>query len=173
MNWSDYFYYDETSPSCLRWKVNRRVARKDAIAGCLKNVGSCRYWYVGLYGKQLKVHRVIWEMHNEPISNKTWIDHINGDGSDNKIDNMRLATPSQNNQNKKLAINNKSGYKGVSFYNRLKKWKSSIEIEIDSNRKCITIGHFQTPEEAARAYDKKAIELFGEFALTNEKLGLL
>lgn len=92
------------------------------------------------------------------------VDHINHDGLDNRRANIRLATTAENNRNKRMKRNKASGYKGVSYrLNRTKPWRA----EISMNGKRIHIGYYETSTDAALAYDKKAKELFGEFALTN------
>lgn len=163
MNWHDYFYYDETSPSCLRWKVNRRVARKDAIAGCKNDIG---YWGVGLFGRVYMVHRVIWELHN-PELGASKVDHIDGNPSNNVLSNLRPATTSENAMNKRKSCRSISGYKGVSWKTERSRWRASIEINVDGKRRSMHVGYFKEAIDAARAYDAKAIELFGKFALTN------
>ena len=96
------------------------------------------------------------------------VDHINGDGLDNRRSNLRIATQSQNNANRRISHRNSSGFKGVSWAKRERRWCASIKI----GGKSRGIGYFRDREEAARAYDARALELFGEFALTNEALGL-
>lgn len=91
------------------------------------------------------------------------VDHIDGDGLNNRRDNLRLATHSQNRQNSKLQSNNTSGYKGVDWYKRDGKWRAKIMV--GGRRK--TLGVFNTKEEAAAAYDAAAIKHFGEFARLN------
>ena len=98
-------------------------------------------------------------MHGKwPIDN---IDHINNITSDNRICNLREATSSQNQANSPIQKNNTTGYKGVSVEGI--KYKATIQV----NKKSITIGRFSSAEEAAIAYDIKAIEVFGTFAYTN------
>lgn len=88
------------------------------------------------------------------------VDHIDHNGLNNQKNNLRIITQSQNMMNRSsLQTNNKSGYQGVCWDKRRNKWKSYIKI----NRKLINLGRFKDKEEAARAYDKKAKELFGEF----------
>lgn len=90
------------------------------------------------------------------------VDHINGIKHDNRRCNLRLATHSQNQGNSVASVNSRSGYKGVALH-KDKYWAAGIM----KNRKQIHIGYFKTPEEAALAYNKKALELFGEFAYQN------
>lgn len=85
--------YDTTSPSCLVWLKGRRAG---AVAGTKKAKG---YWEVQVCGKKLRAHRLIWEMHNGPIPYGYVVDHINQDPSDNRLENLRLATLSENNCN--------------------------------------------------------------------------
>ncbi len=91
------------------------------------------------------------------------VDHINGDGLDCRRSNMRWATKSQQQANQGLSRANTSGYRGVSWVPRKSKWLSRIK----TNRVQVHLGYFMTPGDAARAYDRKALELFGEFARLN------
>lgn len=90
-------------------------------------------------------------------------DHIDHNTHNMQRTNMRLATRSQNAANAKLSRRNTSGFKGVRFQAQNQNWYASIGV----NRKEVYLGVFKTKEEAARAYDKKAVELFGEFASIN------
>lgn len=89
------------------------------------------------------------------------VDHWSRDGLDNRRANLRLATNAQNTANKGIAINNTSGFKGVTRHRG--KWQASVE----TGGKCHYCGLFTDLAEAARAYDRKAVELFGEFACLN------
>lgn len=92
-----------------------------------------------------------------------FIDHINGNPCDCRKCNLRYATKKQNAHNYKKPITNTSGYKGVSYYKKRKIYSAYIY----NNNKKIFLGYFNNPIEAAKAYDKAAILLFGEFAKTN------
>lgn len=91
------------------------------------------------------------------------IDHINGRRLDNQKANFRLCTRSQNLGNQKLSSKNTSGHKGVHFDKERNKYQAYIK----KNGRKIFLGRFNDPIEAAKAYNKKALELFGEFARLN------
>lgn len=92
-----------------------------------------------------------------------YVDHINHDKLDNRRSNLRLCTNSQNMQNCGKRKSNKSGYKGVWLNKANGWWYASVRKDYKSYH----VGHFRTAEEAARAYDLKALELHGEFASLN------
>jgi len=117
---------------------------------------------------QIKMHRVILKL-SDP---KILVDHKDGDGLNNQISNLRECTASQNTSNRsKQKIKATSIYKGVSIktslVNGIKKFYYSAHINSNGNR--IRLGTFTTEYNAAKAYDKKARELHGEFANVNFK----
>lgn len=87
------------------------------------------------------------------------VDHINGDTLDNRRENLRFASASQNALNKSVRSDNTSGYKGVSYWTTGGKWKATTCVDGKTHH----IGFFNTAEEAYAAYCKKAKELHGEF----------
>jgi len=93
------------------------------------------------------------------------IDHIDGDASNNKINNLRLATRTQNTQNSKIAKNNTTGAKGVSFHKRDRLYQARIQ----HNGKRIFIGSYPDIDSAHTAYENKAKSLFGQFYKSNAK----
>ena len=93
------------------------------------------------------------------------IDHKDHNGLNNCKINLRVATRSQNQQNRKNK--SKCGFKGVHIC------RDKFKDEIQSNLKYIYLGLFNTAQEAAQAHDEAAIKLNGEFALTNKMMGLL
>ena len=104
--------------------------------------------------KSLLLHRLVM---GSPMG--FFIDHRDRARTlDCRKSNLRIATPAQNQANRKSARN---GYKGVSF------WAGKYSAAIGFERKRIRLGCFVTEAEAARAYDRKALELYGEFALLN------
>jgi len=93
-------------------------------------------------------------------------DHINGDGLDNRRENIRVSTKSQNQANRRnLQSNNTSGFKGVDFHRG--KWRAQIKVD---GRK-IDLGSFDTPDEASGAYLRSAHHHFGKFAYPPLKEG--
>jgi len=89
-------------------------------------------------------------------------DHIDGNGLNNQRNNLRHVTHHQNTMNAQ-SKRGRSNYKGVHWQSREKRWSSKIKM----NYKAIWIGYFDNEEDAARAYDVKAKELFGEYARLN------
>jgi hypothetical protein len=90
-------------------------------------------------------------------------DHIDGDGLNNIRSNLRVASSSGNAQNRRLSCCSSSGFKGVTWRKRERVWYAQIGYK-DTRKH---LGVFSTAEEAARAYDKAALQLFGEFANLN------
>lgn len=115
-------------------------------------------------GKCLYMHRLL--MNPEPDQH---VDHINGNGLDNRRSNLRLCTNAQNRRNIHVT-RGVSQYKGVAFCksNKVRVWEAYIWFE---NRK-IGLGCYETQKEAARAYNAAAIQYHGEFACLNEIEGL-
>jgi hypothetical protein len=92
------------------------------------------------------------------------VDHINGNPLDNRRNNLRLATAGQNRAAFQSPRKNKtSRYRGVRWHKRVKKWMASI----GSNHKVYYLGYYTIEEQAALAYNKAALGLFGEFAQLN------
>jgi 5-methylcytosine-specific restriction endonuclease McrA len=91
------------------------------------------------------------------------VDHADGNGLNNTRANLRIATRSQNQANKPTGSTNTSGYKGISLARDTGKWCA----QITHHRKRIYLGLFADKESAARAYDRAAIRIFGEFAYVN------
>lgn len=92
------------------------------------------------------------------------VDHINFDGLDNRRDNLRICTPSQNSAWKRMK-GAASGFRGVYRIEklRIRPWEAYLRVNNDR----IRVGYFKTKEDAARAYDIAAMKHFGEFAVLN------
>lgn len=114
---------------------------------------------ISVEGTHLKMSRLCWTIHNGVWPPEGyWVDHINGVKADNRIVNLRLVTPTQNQQNK-------AGYgtyaKGVTWRDRKEK-PFQAKIRVNGDR--IHLGSFATEEEAAEAYRVAALKHHGEFA---------
>lgn len=126
-------------------------------------------WYaaVSLYkedaekiGKRfMRMHQLILGFPEIPLV----VDHINGDGLDNRRQNLRLADRSQNCMNCSPLKNCSSKFKGVGWHKRVGKWQARI----CAYGKSRYVGHFSDEIEAALAYDREAINLHGEYAVLN------
>lgn len=136
-----------------------------------KGNGYARAYNKGFGNKNIYLHRFILL-----AGKKEQVDHVNHNTLDNRKKNLRIVTRSQNNMNKSKT-GNKFGYKGVSFYNHDRYYKTKIKkkssakpyvARIKINGKKISLGYFFTPIEAAQAYNEAAIKYFGEYAYLNK-----
>lgn len=112
-------------------------------------------------------------MHREIIGARKGfvVDHIDGNALNNQRSNLRECTVRENirNQNsRRKTVGKSSIFKGVHWYKRDQKWKATIGFTTDENKhKVIHIGTYIQEKDAARAYDKKSLEIYGEFARPN------
>lgn len=116
---TEYLKYDELSPSCLVWiknipsgqNSNRQITTSGTCAGFKVSDGS---WRVGLKGKVYLAHRIVFALNTGRINDNLLVDHVDGDRSNNRIDNLREVTYAVNMRNRKK-VDNKSGVTGVYF----------------------------------------------------------
>lgn len=139
------------------WKVkvapNIKIGN---IAGCITSFG---YWHIKLKGKLYLAHRLAcFYMTGKWPENE--IDHKDLNKLNNKWENLREATHSQNQQNQKEYSNNKCGVKGIYWCKRANKWIARIQF--NNTRKII--GNFVTKEEAQFAVEAAYIKYHGKFA---------
>ena len=106
-------------------------------------------------GTSLYMHRVLTDWPR--------VDHINGDGLDNRRSNLRSTSHAGNMRNARLRPDSTSGYNGVSWHPKHRKWVAAIHVD----HRRIYLGSYIDPVEAARAYDEAATHHFGEFARIN------
>lgn len=116
------------------------------------------YFKIRIKYKAYKSHRLAW-LYVYGYFPENCIDHINGNPSDNRICNLRLATLSQNQYNRKKNSNNKSGIKGVYWNENKKKWKAVIGL----NSKKIHLGYFNDFFEATCCIMSARNKLHGSF----------
>lgn len=149
----------EPSKGFLYWRNCKGRKNPNVPAGSWMRNG---YRNIKISGGQYLVHRIIWL-----IETGEWpenqLDHIDMNKSNNRFSNLRQATTSQNNANREKYKNNASGYKGVIWHKHTRKWRAAIGV----NGKSTYLGIYDSPEEAARIYDRAALEHYGKFAYTN------
>lgn len=155
MSWNDFLDYRDGK---LYWK--RPVNEKSRVeigaeAGSLES--STGRYSICVARKRTLRSRVVWEIHNGPIPAGMEIDHADRDKTNDNINNLRLATRSENNTNRQ-GKTAKSGYRGVEGLG--KRWRAVL------NRK--RIGTYDSPEIAAIMYNHAAFQKFGGFACLNE-----
>lgn len=127
--WADYFEYDGLN--LIRKPTGSPVSdARDSgkIAGSKHVEGRTSYIYVSLKSKKYAAHRIIWEMVHGDIPDGLNIDHIDGDGTNNKISNLRLVTQSENCKNARLLSSSKTGVSGVTWYKPAGKYQVKIQV---------------------------------------------
>lgn len=152
----ELLHYDP-STGAFNWRSTRPgLAKKGTQAG---NVMSHGYRRISVGGRRYLAHRLAWF-----YVNGVWpacqLDHINGDVSDNRIENLREATHAQNMLNRKRRSDSSSGFKGVFWKPAVGKYQ--VFISVDGKRR--SLGYFKTAEEGHAAYCRAAEKLHGEFA---------
>jgi len=145
-------YNSVTGSFFWKWRVgdrkkfqtwNTRFAGKPCAS-----ISKDGYLRIRIGEKTYPAHRLAWLIYYRE-SPDAIIDHINRDRFDNRIVNLRLVTHSENMQNRKLQINNKSGFRGVSWDSKYGKWRARI----NSQGKCINLGYHDTAEKASKAFE--------------------
>lgn len=154
--------YDPTTGVFTR-KVT--LSNKNKIGDVAGNLNR-GYIELSVDGRVYRAHRLAW-FYVHGVWPNDGLDHKDLDKKNNAIGNLREATQSQNGVNNGVRKNNTLGVKGVSKHGD--RFKASVMVK----RKRLHIGIFDTAHEAARAYDNSAIQHFGEFALTNQQLGVI
>lgn len=152
--------YDPETGVC-RWKkcfFSNRVGQR---AGSVIDRPTGRHRTMRFFGRQYYEHRLIWlYVHGRWPTGE--IDHINGDGTDNRLVNLREATKSQNMANAGHWGHNTTGFKGVTRSRG--KWQARI-----GKAGRVFLGRFDSPQAAQAAYMAKARDLFGEFVREGKK----
>lgn len=126
-----------------------------SIAGGYGNHG---YRRIRIRSKFYTGHRLAW-LYMTGSFPAGHMDHINGVRDDNRFSNLRIASLQENGLNRQRYITNTSGHKGVCWHPKLGKWRARIQ----KYGKRVALGCYDTKEEAAAAYEKAAVEHFGEF----------
>ena len=151
---AELFLYEN---GCLFWK-NRKSPSVKMYGQAGSYSTQDRYLRVMVNNQSYKVHRLVFLLHHGYMPN--YVDHINGDTFDNRIENLRDATYAQNNQNAKIRKDSTSGVKGVFLHKATGKWAASCQV----NKKRQHLGLFLTIEEAEKAVKSYREQFHGEFA---------
>jgi hypothetical protein len=171
--WFTYFTYDPTT-GYLVWKERSRELSKSLrahmawnakyagkIAGHRQGAGSGSSVYIRIHNVMHRAHRIVWEMHYGAIPEGMVIDHVNGDFYDNRLENLRLATKSQNGMNRLASKRSSTGIKGVSVC-IYRPGLFVAQIGVDGS--VIPLGRYKTKGLAASAYAKASLRLHGKFS---------
>jgi len=177
IDWKEVFYYDETSPSCLRWKNDVCSGQykqflnksKHSEAGSL-TIRKCGYsfWTVGHKKKTFFIHRIIWCLLRGSISDLLVIDHLDGDASNNKIINLSLKSNDENRRNMKMNKNNTTGMTGVSLITKrvrgieYKYFRASVSSNKTRLVKLFNIEEYANAFELACEWRKERIKELNE-----------
>lgn len=142
----------------LHWRESRGRMAKGMVAGTAKARG---YVQVRINGEFFYAHRLAWVIQTgQPIPDGVEIDHRDGDPSNNRWANLRLATSQQNKQNTRRPTTNTSGSKGVTYRQSRQKWQAQISVD----NRCVFLGNFDSFAEAVAARQAAERRYFGEFA---------
>lgn len=147
----DLFDYDKVQGRLIRKVRTSPNTRVGEAAGRTNGKG---YRQTMVDNRRYMDHRLVW-LYVTGVWPPAEVDHTNGIRDDNRIENLRLATKAQNQQNVAMRSHNTSGYIGVTWYKKSGKWRAQIK----SNGKKIHIGLFDCPAEAHKAYLNKKAEL--------------
>lgn len=159
-------HYDPET-GIFRWKYRHELDAKrntqlvGAIAG-RKPSNPKSYCALKINKVTYAVHRLAWLYHYGEDPHDLYVDHIDGDKHNNAIKNLRLATLTENNQNRKVNSNSRSGIRGVSR-NRHGNWQA----EVQAYGKLCHLGTFASCEAAKAAFNAAVAKLHGEFARPN------
>jgi hypothetical protein len=144
--------FDYNPDGYLIWKV--KPALRVSIGSPAGSKNTRGYWQVRVLGKLYRSHRIIFLWHNGYFPENN-IDHIDGNPSNNKIENLREVTQQCNLRNSKVHKNNNSGVTGVIWHKQTEKWYAQIKV----NGKNINLGFYSDFISAVKARHTKEIEL--------------
>lgn len=152
---SDFFLSNERNSEDSARAWNRKFSGREALYA----VGTSGYLQGSLLGRNCRAHRAAWAIYHGEWPTEH-IDHVNGVRADNRICNLRQATRSQNLCNRGAPSHNTSGFKGVYWSAREKKWH--VQICFGGKRK--SMGYFKDKADAVSAYAQAARQYHGDFA---------
>lgn len=153
------------------YRDDGNLVRKVAVGGAAGQVGRVVGYYLGdttrpgkgyratkIGGKHYCVHRLIWLWHHGDMPEN--LDHINRNSLDNRIENLRVASASENMMNRKLFSNSTSGCRGVSWHKQRGVWWAYV----DCNKRRKSLGYFEDLELADLVATEARAKFHGQFA---------
>ena len=166
-DWNAIFRYEPDGKLWYREQITGKGHRRnmDKPVGCHTDKGYLRF---GLkFGRKRLhcfVHVAIWEMHYGPVTTGMQIDHKNNIRDDNRIENLQELTNGDNTKKQIISKNNKTGYKGVLFYKKRKKFQARIHV----NGKSKFLGYFDTAEEAHEVRRAAELHYYGSNLMVSQ-----
>jgi hypothetical protein len=157
---SGYINYQVSNLGRVRNASTGKILKEGNMKSGYKNIVLCKEGKTRTHF----VHRLVASEFLENTENKAYVDHVDHDKSNNCVSNLRWATPAENHMNMhQKRTNVSSQYKGVYWSKQKNKWHASIRLD----GKVKHLGFYDEEQDAAQAYNAKALELFGEYAHVN------
>lgn len=150
----------EPGTGSFTWKVSVGNGIAGCVAGSVRQHSACSHYKtidIGIDGKLYRAHRLAWLYVHGRLPDVE-IDHIDGDGTNNRISNLRLATHKQNGENVKLRKDNRSGRRGVSFHPASGLWRARV-----SHHGRELCSYHGSSEDAALAADAARKQLYSHY----------
>lgn len=148
------------NPDTGEWTWIEKLSDKRPVGSKAGSVGKSGYNIIRINGEKYRAHRLAF-LYMTGDWPKEFVDHKNRNRSDNRWCNLREATVNDNNRNRELSPQNKSGYKGVYWREDRDKWVARIKV----NNKVITLGHYLIKEDAIKARQVAEQKYHGEFVI--------
>ena len=173
MKWNDFLTQElcremfDYRDGKIYWKKSKKPDLIGKEAGCVQSRrnGNSKYRWVNFWhnGKKhfIQVSSIVWYWHGFTLDPGHFIDHINRDSLDNRIDNLRSSNLQTSAFNRRSRKDNSLGYRGIKAHG------TGYIASLNAKRKTHRSKRFDTPLEAAKAYDELAKEHHGEWAVLN------
>ena len=132
---------DETSPSGLRWLTRVAGGRRKLVGSLHKQPCGHQSWQVRFQGRIYRAHNLIWLLAHGEDPALRWpltVDHLDRNGANNKVNNLRLATRTEQGRNRKVF--GRSNYRFVTWYEPRNKWRAQFRHPV--TKKVIFVGYF-------------------------------